>query len=363
MTAQRLPGRVAAAFVGGCSRLPVQPDHWFAGHCFDRLVCVGFLCVGLVAAHLVAVGGVAAADGPETLELSSDCWRAVFQPGRGGSLLALAVRRGGEWIDVVPDARRPENGMRPSSWLMLPYSNRIRDGRFSFGGRDHQLASAKNHAIHGDVRNRPWRVVEQGADRLVLALDSTDFADFNWPWPIRAEARIRVEGDSLVQSLVLENRGETPMPAGFGWHPYYRRWLTREGEPVLLGFAATAVHPDANHDGLPDGPPVPVPAELDFTVPRALDGRGIDTCFAGFDGRAVIEWPESGVRLRYECSPNVSHLVCYAPVDRPVVAVEPAANANDGVNRLAVGEPDHGVIVIPAGGRVEASFRTIVETR
>lgn len=328
----------------------------------DRLSVV-VLFVGLVVAHAGVPGGVVAADGAATAEVASDRWRAVYQPQRGGSLLALAVRHGDDWIDVVPDARRPENGMRPASWLMLPYSNRIRDGRFSFAGHDHQLASPKNHAIHGDVRNRPWRVVEQGADRLVLSLDSADFADFNWPWPIRAEVRIRAEGDSLLQSLVLENRGETAMPAGFGWHPYYRRWLTRDGEPVLLSFKATAVHPDGDHDGLPDGPPEPVPAELDFAVPRALGGRGIDSCFAGFDGRATIEWPESGVRLRYECSPNVTHLVCYAPVDRPVVAVEPAANANDGVNRLAAGERDHGVIVVPAGGRVEAWFRTIVETR
>ena len=328
------------------------------------------VAAGLVAAAVCGQPSGMAADGPAAtggdaglIEVASARWRAVFQPSRGGSLLALAVRRWDEWLDVVPDGRRPENGMRPASWLMLPYSNRIRDGKFAFGGREHQLESARNHAIHGDVRNRPWRVVTQAPDRLVLAFDSADVADFNWPWPIRAEVRIAAEGDDLVQSLSVENRGESPMPTGFGWHPYYRRWLTREGEPVQVGFAATGVHPDANHDGLPDGPPVPVPAELDFSVPRRLDERLIDSCFAGFAGRATIEWPESGVRLRYECSPNVSHLVCYAPVDRPVFAVEPAANANDGVNRLAAGERDHGVLVLEPGARLEATFRTTAEVR
>jgi len=298
----------------------------------------------------------------EPILLSSLRWQAVFDPERGGSLLALSVGRGGEWVDLVPDGRRPENGMRPASWLMLPYSNRIRNGRFEFGGQIHQLSNPGNHAIHGDVRRRPWEVVERGPDRLTMRFDSAAHADFNWPWPIEAVVDIRLDGDALVQSLALWNRGTTPMPAGFGWHPYYRRWLTREGEPVELGFSATGVHPDVDADGLPDGPAVPLPSDLDFDPPRPLGDRRLDTCFAGFGGRATIAWPESRVRLRYECSPNVTHLVCFTPTDRPVMAIEPAANANDGVNLLAAGQRDHGVIVVAPGERVEATFRTVVET-
>ncbi|MFM8282904.1 MAG: aldose 1-epimerase [Planctomycetaceae bacterium] len=303
------------------------------------------------------------ASATEPVTLSSPRWRATFDPDRGGSLLALAIARGGEWIDLVPDGRRPENGMRPASWLMLPYSNRIRDGRFTFGGQTYQLSNAGNHAIHGDVRRRPWEVVERRDDRLVMRFDSASCADFNWPWPITATVEIRLDGDALVQSLTVANRGTTPMPAGFGWHPYYRKWLSRDGEPVELSFSATGVHPDADADGLPDGPVAPLPADLDFAMPRLLGDRRLDTCFAGFGGQATIAWPESGVRLRYECSPNVTHLVCFTPADRPVMAIEPVANANDGVNLLAAGGRDHGVLVVEPGATLEATFRTVVETR
>ena len=239
---------------------------------------------------------------------------------------------------------------------MLPYSNRIRDGRFVYDGRENQLTGAKNHAIHGDVRARPWTIVEQTPSSLVLSFDSAEFPDFNWPWPVRATVGIRLSGDQVEQTLRLENLGETTMPAGFGWHPYYRRWLTRDGEPVVLGFTAPRIHPDTDADGLPDGPPEPVPADLDFSTPRELGSGRIDACFAGFNGRATIQWPESGVTLTYACSPNVTHLICFGPEDRPVLAIEPAANANDGVNRLAAGEADSGVIPLAAGGVLEASF-------
>lgn len=313
---------------------------------------------------------VAVAEEADPVELQSDRFRVVVMPAKGGSILAMAVKKNGtngknsDWINVTPDARLPETQMRAASWLMLPYSNRIRDGKFTFEGREYVLANAKNHAIHGDVRNRPWKVVEQAPNRLVLEFDSATVADFNWPWPILARVEIEADGDRLVQRLKLENRGDTTMPAGFGWHPYFRRWLSRDGEPVELQFHVTRVHPDGSAnglptdkaDGLPDGPSVPLPPELDFSTSRPLGDLRLDACFGGFDGRAEIGWPESGVRLFMECSPNVTHLICFAPADRPLVAVEPVANATDGVNLLATGAEDSGVIPLPAGKTLEASF-------
>lgn len=303
---------------------------------------------------VVALGAPRRTSASDPVTLDSGSMRVTVTPERGGSLLAIAVRRGDSWIDLLADAKAP--GARPSSWLMLPYSNRIRDGRFSFGGREYRLANPGNHAIHGDVRNRPWRVRERTPTGLVLDFDSRVVPDFNWPWPIRVRAEIRVGGDALVQSIALENLGETPMPAGFGWHPYFRRSLTREGEPVELAFRATGIHPDTNADGLPDGPTVPLPERLDHSVRKPVAADGLDACFAGFGGSAELAWPESGVRLLFECTPNITHLVCYAPADRPVIAVEPAANANDGVNLLAAGEPDSGVIELAPGATLEASF-------
>ena len=314
--------------------------------------------IGLLAGALVVAAAIAPAEEVAPIELASDRIRVVVAPAKGGSLLAMRVKRGDEWLDLMPDP-----GSRGASWLMLPYSNRIRDGRFEFEGREHQLANPKNHAIHGDVRGRPWTVVEQTPSRLELAFDSTEVTDFNWPWSLRATVGIEVSADRVEQTLRMENRGETTMPAGFGWHPYFRRWLSRDGEPVLLGFTAPRIHPDIDADGLPDGPPEAVPAALDFSTPRELGSRRLDACFAGFDGRATIAWPETGVTLTYACSPNVTHLVCFSPEDRPVLAVEPAANANDGVNRLAAGEADSGVIALRAGDALEASFTITVDVR
>lgn len=307
-----------------------------------------------IAILLVVAASPRTARAADPIVLDSGVVSVTVAPDRGGSLLGLRLRRGNDSIDLLPDASAP--GARPSSWLMLPYSNRIRDGRFSFQGVEHRLRSVKNHAIHGDVRNRAWQVVERTPTRVVLSFDSLETADFDWPWPIRARARIEVDGSTLVQALTLENQGATTMPAGFGWHPYFRRFLTREGEPVELAFRAAGVHPDTNADGLPDGPTEPLSDRLDFSTRKPVAADGLDACFAGFDGRAELAWPESRVRLLFECTPNVTHLVCFAPADRPVIAVEPAANANDGVNLLAAGASDSGIVELAPGAALEASF-------
>ena len=93
------------------------------------------------------------------------------------------------------------------------------------------------------------------------------------------------------------------MPAGFGWHPYYSRWLTREGEPVQWHFAVAGIYPDANNNRIPSGPAQPPTAAQDFRTAKTLDPANfLDLCCAGYDGNGSITWPESGVTVTYRCS-------------------------------------------------------------
>lgn len=45
---------------------------------------------------------------------------------------------------------------------LIPWPNRLADGRYSFDGEDHEVAlsePAKGNAIHGLLRWRPWRAL------------------------------------------------------------------------------------------------------------------------------------------------------------------------------------------------------------
>src|SRR5215217_8188336 len=82
---------------------------------------------------------------------------------RGGGLRRLAV---GDWelLDSYP------GGTVVEGWpgaVLLPWPNRIRDGRWTWQGRELQLditSTRKPAAIHGLVSSQPWQVLDATAD-------------------------------------------------------------------------------------------------------------------------------------------------------------------------------------------------------
>ena len=151
------------------------------------------------------------------------------------------------------------------------------------------------------------------------------------------------------------------MPAGLGWHPFFNRTLTSQSEQVSLCFHSEGVYPDENNNRIPSGPPRPPTSEQDFSVERALpSGRFFDICYQGYDGNGYITWPESKIKLGFECSAACSHLVLYSPVGRAYFALEPVTHATNGVNLYALGETGSGIVTLKPNERLEASFTMTV---
>lgn len=301
--------------------------------------------------------------------IESDHWRLWCDPEVGVQWMAAEVQRQGTWHAVVPDCReaagdsalrnQPRAGQSSDAPLpaanfhMLPYSNRIRDGRFEFQGQTVQLAEGHKHAIHGALRKLPWKIAASDATSLTCTLHSGDHPDLNWPWAIDATINQSVDGSHLSSTLTLTNRGETDMPAGFGWHPYFVQ-VVNGAEPTLT-LPVQGVFPDEAGDCLPDGPPVELPDSLDFRQARRLDAnQRIDCCLSGLQGDCVIDWREGGIQLLMSASENCRFLILYNP-DMPHFAVEPVTNANDAFNLASQGI-DAGLAVLKPGQTLEATM-------
>jgi len=297
-----------------------------------------------------------------TVTLSNQYLQVTVDPTQGVNILAAHVQRNGQWLPFMPDATGGDSDLKASSFVLIPYSNRIENGQFTFQGRAYQLANGTRHASHGDVRGRPWQIDEQSATRIACSFSSTNFDDVNWPWPFTATLRYTLEENALIAQLSVTNQGDRAMPAGLGWHPYYNRALTRDGEPILLNFQVTSVYPDANDNRIPSGPPEPMASNQDFRGERVLTPDNfIDACFYGYDGNGTITWPESNIRLRYQASANCAHLILFNP-PKPYFAVEPVTNANNGVNLLAQGDQTSGIQTVEPGETLRADFTVTVET-
>ncbi|MBB6097598.1 aldose 1-epimerase [Deinobacterium chartae] len=297
------------------------------------------------------------------IRLENDTWQLDIAPEVGGSVAALRLREAERWTPVMREtpasALEERNPSQFASFTLMPYSNRIRDAAFEFTGQSYTLRpnTSAGTAQHGDVRARPWQVEREQRTELALTLDSRDFADFNYPFPIRARVEYLLEGDAFDTVLHLENAGERPMPAGFGIHPYFRRDLGGH-ENAWLQFRASGVY-HTGPDLMPTEGMQPLPAELDFTAPRAIGDQNLDHVFGNWNGRAELSWPDAGLRLEFDCEPVFSHFVAFTAPDG-TLALEPVSHATDAFNLEARGVHGTGMRVLEPGESMQGRIRLAV---
>ncbi|WP_310496430.1 aldose 1-epimerase [Sandarakinorhabdus sp.] len=243
---------------------------------------------------------------------------------RGGGITAFTI--GGQPLFIGRDDPSP---LGLASFPLVPFSNRISHGRFHAGGRsvtlprNHPADPHHPHAIHGMGWQQGWTVIEHGASHAVLRLDMPAGA---WPWAWRAQQHLALTPTGFHQRLILENRSDSPMPAGIGAHPF------------LPCNAVTRLH--ALHRGewqtAPDGLPmhlVMTDAPQDWWHGAPLTSRIVDTVYVGRQGPIRVVWPDRRLALSIDASDTLTHTVVYVPNDAGFFCVEPVSHMTNAVNR------------------------------
>jgi aldose 1-epimerase len=244
--------------------------------------------------------------------------------------------------------------------ILFPWPNRIRDGRFTFEGRDFQLPLTPGapHASHGFVRQRPWTVQSAGADErgafCRASIDLGESADDAWPFPCRLTLEYRLFGSALGIQAEAENLGTAPMPMGFGIHPWFDVPFgptgTR-GEMELRVPASTFWELDDSF--CTTGNVRPVGDGFDARGWRPLEDRFVDDVFTGLtlqNGWFVAELrdPSSGQQITVRSDGAFREHVVFAPHYADVVCLEPYTCATDAFN-LAARSLDSGMVVLEPG--------------
>ncbi len=228
---------------------------------------------------------------------------------------------------------------------MVPYVNRIADGRFQFGGRQVQLEqnrSQEPHPLHGQGWRSRWTVAEISASGARLQFEG---GGDQWPWRYRAEQRFAIEPDGIAIELSAENLGAEPMPVMLGLHPYFfgasrTRLLARLPRVWRTDQAALPVEELA------------APMDWSFDPARPLKAMQLDHCFAGWDGRATLYSPERTIHLQ---ASNCRFLHVYVPAGRDYFCLEPQSAAAG-----ALGRGGAEVAAVPPGERLAINLRITV---
>ena len=287
-----------------------------------------------------------------TIKLQAGDLCLTLDPDTGAAIAAFSYR-GAELLRPVADPRlAAQHGRAVAGYPLIPYANRIADGRFTFAGQSWQLArnfGDSPHTIHGNGWMRAWSVAEASARHARLTLEHAPPHDpaEQWPFAYHAEMLFTLHDDHLDVALSVQNRDTRPWPAGLGLHPYVAR--TPE---TTLRFDADTVW-TTGFTGLPASR-VAVEGPAEFAGGRLLGCAEIDACYAGWDGRATVAMPEQGMTLVLSSGPPMDHLQVYTPAGRDFLGLEPVSNMPDAINRMEA-DADQGLRVLAPGESLRAS--------
>jgi len=288
----------------------------------------------------------------EQIELTRGELRAVVVE-VGGGLRSLAL---GAW--EVLDGYGPEERVSSGrGQVLIPWPNRLRDGRYEWGGETWQLALSepdRGNAIHGLVRWANWRASAREADRVTMTLRLHPQA--GWPFAVDLAIDYALEHDGLAITTRATNVGATPCPFGAGAHPYLTVGTERVDETLVR--APGSVRRLADERQIPTGEREPVDGTpYDLRALRPLGDLRLDDAFTGLardaDGRARVRLQAPGGSRSAELWMNESyeHLMLFTgdtlpdPARRrrslgiePMTCAPNALQSGDGLRTLAPGE-------------------------
>ncbi len=288
-------------------------------------------------------------------------WRAPFK-GVHGDLVAGFVSE--EDFDS-------QAGMR--NGLLFPFANRLRNNEYTWDGVTYTVpkqTEADPEVIHGFVRLNDW--VFEGAEldnpeqaALTFSYEIRE-GQYDWyPFSLDVAVRFELTTSGLNVSFSYRNVGDVDLPAGFGWHPYFRlpgHETFNDLELKVPGRARIAMDehlvPLAGDDAYIE--------REDDLVHATMEGVDYDDAWdrlvADEDGIIRTTLLEPDTRKGLEIWQDRGTVLIYTggsfPVPRGSIAIEPVESTTDAFNRP---DREHEVRLLPSQERVFRFGATIVD--
>lgn len=225
--------------------------------------------------------------------------------------------------------------------LLMPWPNRIRDGRYEFEGTGQQLPLSepkRNNASHGLARWAAWHVVSHEAGRIELGLRLP--AQAGYPWVLDLGVVYELGEDGLTVTQSATNRSDGNAPYASGAHPY----LTLDTGSTIDGWtlhatAATVLEADRERM-LPTGRADVAGTSYDFREPRVIADTALDDCFTDLDraedGSATVTLSTEDRAVELWMDEHHRWLMLYTADDRTPprgsIAIEPMTAPVDAFN-------------------------------
>ena len=283
------------------------------------------------------------------LSLSSGELRLELSPSIGGAISSFEWVDGEETRPILRKCHRPlEKVLDAASFPLVPYVNRIRDGRLDFRGSEVRIAPnmpGDPNPLHGQGWLNAWNV--DGAGERHASLSFRHEAG-EWPWTYEARQHFVLDEQGLSVTLTCCNLDDQPMPCGLGQHPYFPC-----GPETRLDTTVACVW-TIDEKVLPVEK---VPAEGRYDLrDRLVCAQDLDNGFGGWNGDARMSDPDWPYELRLS-SGDAHFFQLYSPTSGGIFVAEPVTHANAALNASEDEWSELGMRVLEPGEEMSLTMR------
>lgn len=242
---------------------------------------------------------------------------------------------------------------------LIPYPNRIENGRYAFNDQEYQLEHSKigePNSIHGFLCRLPMTVIDRvcQADNASLTLyHSYNGGVSGYPFFFDIELTYQLHANDGLSILTrIRNTGDRVMPFGDGWHPYFT--CGKDICTLELEFHARG-RLEKNDLGIPNGK---LEIYSQFESLTSIASAQLDDSFELRDDHILLRYPDEELTLAFwqdMGKGKYNYLQVYTPADRQSIAIEPmtcppnAFNSGEALIEIAPKESielKHGIKVI-----------------
>jgi aldose 1-epimerase len=231
---------------------------------------------------------------------------------------------------------------------LVPFSNRIRGGRFSFRGQEVVLRpnmAGDPSPLHGQGWLSQWTVEREDKTNALLAFRHEAG---EWPWAYEARQEFTLDEGGFSVRLTCRNASDDPMPCGLGQHPYFPCGSeTRIDTKVDCAWTID--------DQVLPVEKVPADGRFDLRE-RLVCGQDLDNGFGGWGGEARMTDPAWPYALRLS-SPQAKFFQLYSPPEGGIFVAEPVSHANAALNAPESEWGELGMRVLGPGEEMSLDMR------
>ncbi len=249
-------------------------------------------------------------------------------PGYGASLARIELF-GLPIVEPIDNFKQLKEDHWYRNFWLLPFQNRIKDGKYHFEGNDYQLAvneKDRNNALHGFFQKiKPidvsWDVQDEVVSVDVSHSYQGQFEGYPFPFTTKFNYQIFAEGKIEI-SFEVCNTGKVNMPFSIAFHPYFQLDGKRESWKLLHGKLINFPLDERN---LPIGNSKILESNLNTSK------SDYDHCFRYAEEPYQIAIESDKYLLKMQHGENMPFLQVFTP-PRNSIALEPLSSGVDAFN-------------------------------